>query len=261
MTGEKLGTNVEFIVWPVRRRLRFWLWYKAWWDILNATLIALFGLAVVLALAGDMFVHGHLLHLFASSDNDTASVDRTLTLLGIWVSGATAIAIWLLGLGQQRWVAINRIRFLLEELIHGQESAIKKLVAGQKLTRADTLRMTLLNDSFLSGVEASHEQSLEVHADTQRHLEAVRSACHMIRAMEHPPNGRSAIERDETANALRRAFICSSLALLYLNKNSRLPLEMLRALVGHQQTEFFFASRSEIRSDLVYFFPKAKIRS
>jgi hypothetical protein len=96
--------------------------------------------------------------------------DAKLQVVSILVSGVTAAGIWLLGLGQKRWTALNRVRFVLI-------SGLTNINAGISANEADFIKLAAsVAKYFETSFQKYSNELLEVHRDTQRHIENILMA-------------------------------------------------------------------------------------
>lgn len=138
------------------------------------------------------------------------------------MSGLTAGGLWLLGLGQRRWTALNRIRFVLNAGLDNMNSGL--LFQNVEFDELSLMCSTYFTSSF----EKYSNDLLEVHRDTQRHVEILLASTHNLPFKQ---SGKSKSKLNEPTVTTGELILASSaiLAILYSNRtpqniNLLLPL-------------------------------------
>jgi hypothetical protein len=86
--------------------------YATWWDIANTSLFLLVVFACLVALALFLVSETPIDFLGANALTPERRVEIGLSILGLSVSAGSAVALWLLNKGIERWSIISRIYYL-----------------------------------------------------------------------------------------------------------------------------------------------------
>lgn len=86
--------------------------YATWWDIANISLFLLVVFACLVALALLLIGETPIDFLGANALTPERRVEIGLAILGLSISAGSAVALWLLNKGIERWSIISRIYYL-----------------------------------------------------------------------------------------------------------------------------------------------------
>lgn len=133
MTPKEAASTIDLALFPPRSsssvKLKFRenvrRIYATWWDIINTSVLLFFVFCCLVALALALAKDSSITLLGADILTAERKVEISLGILGLSVSGGSAVALWLLNKGVERWSVISRIYYLHRYIFKtlGPESA------------------------------------------------------------------------------------------------------------------------------------------